>query len=148
MVRWKTEKTVHRNKDLGQEGHLKTTQEKTIRMIDLSPDIALKIEMIFNKGPEIMKLIEQDPNQGEEETKILEKDTGNNLTVCTDQDQETHLKICHAAPDPKEGPLPGAMAMMTPEAKYFLLHLLRHKKQLQKCSRGIPMDYHRRGKEA
>ena len=62
LVPWKTEKTVHRNKDLGQEARLKTTQEKTIHMIDLSPDIALKIGTLFNKGPDIMKMIEQDLN--------------------------------------------------------------------------------------
>ena len=89
-------------------------------------------------------MIEQDPNQEEEETKISEKDTGNKLIVYKNQDQETLLKIYHVAPDPKEGPLPGAMAMMTPEAKYFLLLPLRHKRQLQKCSRGLYLyKYHR-----
>ena len=82
-------------------------------------------------------MIERDQNQEEEEMMIFEKDTRNKITIFKDQDQEAFQKTFHIVLDPKEGPLQGATGKIIPEEKYFLLHLLRHKRQLQKCSPGL-----------
>jgi len=93
-------------------------------------------------------MIGQDQNQEEEEMMRLEKDTGNKQITYTDLDLEALKKIFHGGPDHMVGPPQDVMDPKILEAKCFHLLLLKRRKLFQKCSLGIPKEYHQRGKEA